>query len=230
MGEEEVPPGWSSSLEQEEPKSVHIKEEQGQLCTGQEGEKLNALEEADFTRLVFNAVTVKSEHDEEEPQSSQLHQSQTEDREVELPASTSATQIKTETNGHDCEGSKLAGSLGMFYHPQSNTNGKVSESCKTEVNHGDWQEPLSDSGPETKDSDSSWEEMQAAESDVKSVKNVETTVTDVECNARKKSFSCFQCGKDFDYKGHYKTHMQIHRGEKPFACVVCGKSFTNRKT
>ncbi len=89
-----VPPEWSPSMNQEEPEPVHIKEQQDELCTGQEGEQLNVLEEADITRIVFTAVTVKRENDEEDRQSSQLPQSQTEDREAEPSVSSSTTQIK----------------------------------------------------------------------------------------------------------------------------------------
>ncbi|XP_078146650.1 uncharacterized protein LOC139932499 [Centroberyx gerrardi] len=82
---------WSPSLEQEE------------LWTSQEGEQLQGPEEADITEFPFTPVPVKSEDDEETPQSSQLHQSQTEEnREAEPLASSSTEQMKTEDDGEDC--------------------------------------------------------------------------------------------------------------------------------
>ncbi|XP_037651667.1 UPF0746 protein DDB_G0281095-like isoform X2 [Sebastes umbrosus] len=78
---------WSSSLIQEDPESQHIKEEQEELWTSQEGEQLQGLEDADITY----PVPVKSEDDKEEPQSSQFHQRQTE-------------QMETETDGEDYGG------------------------------------------------------------------------------------------------------------------------------
>ncbi|XP_038592426.1 uncharacterized protein LOC119916466 isoform X2 [Micropterus salmoides] len=117
---EEVPSECSPSLDQEDPELLHIKEEQEELWTSQEGEQLNGLEEADITRFPFTAVTVKSEDEEEKPQSPQLHQSQTEDnREAEPSASSSATQIKTETDG----GSEPAGNLDHS-HLQPDTDEK----------------------------------------------------------------------------------------------------------
>ncbi len=64
---------------------------------------------------------------------------------------------------------------------QPNFDEKASDSSETEDSYTDWQEPLSDSGPETEDNDN-WEETRATESCVNAVKYVETTVGDVECN------------------------------------------------
>lgn len=67
---------WSPSLDEKDPDSLHIKEEQ-------EGQQLNELVETDITDLPFTTVTVKSEEDEEKP-FLQFHQRQPEDnREAE---------------------------------------------------------------------------------------------------------------------------------------------------
>ncbi|XP_036949835.1 uncharacterized protein LOC119017299 isoform X2 [Acanthopagrus latus] len=78
---EEDPPEqqeWSSSLDQEDsPELSHIKEEQEELWTRKEGEQLRRLEEADI-KFTFTPVPAKRDgNDEEEPQSSELHQRQT---------------------------------------------------------------------------------------------------------------------------------------------------------
>ncbi len=80
---EEVPPEWqewSPYLNQEDqPEPPHIKEEEEEVWSSQEGEQLQGLEEADINKFTFTAVPVKSEEDDEEkPQSSQLRQTQTE--------------------------------------------------------------------------------------------------------------------------------------------------------
>ncbi|XP_029914170.1 moesin-like isoform X3 [Myripristis murdjan] len=89
---EEVPPEQqecSPSVKQEEPEPPHIKEEQ---------EELNITKDIPFT-----PAPVKSEDDEERAQSSQLHQSQTEEnREAEPPASSST---ETEADEEDLQAS-----------------------------------------------------------------------------------------------------------------------------
>ncbi|KAK5622070.1 hypothetical protein CRENBAI_011026 [Crenichthys baileyi] len=77
---EEVPNGWSSSLDLQDPVLQHVKEEEEELWISQEEEQL----------------TVKSE-DEEKPQLSELQQIKAEDnRETEAPTSSSADQKETE--------------------------------------------------------------------------------------------------------------------------------------
>eukprot|EP00064_Thunnus_orientalis_P017306 superscaffoldBa00003645_g17387 len=122
---EEVPPEqqeWSSSLDQQDPEPPHIKEEQEELWTSQEGEQLQGLEEADITTFTLTLVPVKSEDDEEKPQSSQLHQRQTE-------------QMETEADGEDCGGSEPDPDK----HLQPVSDDKTSDTPETDV-IDDWTE------------------------------------------------------------------------------------------
>ncbi|XP_069372988.1 uncharacterized protein [Paralichthys olivaceus] len=82
VNEAAVPSGyqdWSPSVDQEDSEPPQIKEEQNELWISQEGEQLQGLEQTDIIKFTYTPDTVKPEGDEEEPQSSQLYQSQTEE-------------------------------------------------------------------------------------------------------------------------------------------------------
>lgn len=60
-------PECSPSLEQADPPAPpHVKEEQEEVRTEQEGEQLQGLQEADVIKLTFSPVTLKSEAEDEE--------------------------------------------------------------------------------------------------------------------------------------------------------------------
>ncbi len=204
---EEVPSEWRPGMDQQVPEPIHMKQEQEELFTGQEGKQLNAQDDTDVSRFQFTAVTMKSEIEEEDPPSSQLHQSQTEDKVTEPPPSSSTTQIKTEIDEEDCGGSNPARNLGMSSHLLPNTNKKSSNSSEHENSYNDWQEKLSYSGPETKHNDGS-EEMLGINSGINAVKYVDTAVGNIVGNTGKK------CGKNSYKKVSYDAHMRIHTGEK----------------
>ncbi|XP_045914777.1 uncharacterized protein LOC123976554 isoform X5 [Micropterus dolomieu] len=140
VSKEEVPPEqqqrWSPRLDQEDPpEPPHIKEEQEELRTSQEGEQLPGLEEADITKFPFSPVSVKSEEeDEEQPQSSQLHQSQTEENR-------DADHLKTEADGEDCGGPEPARNFNPDSPLQPDTHGQTSLCSEPETDYScDWEE------------------------------------------------------------------------------------------
>ncbi|XP_034720854.1 uncharacterized protein LOC117939530 isoform X3 [Etheostoma cragini] len=63
---------WSSSLDQEDMKCRHIKEEQEELQISQERKQSQGLEETDVTKVPFAPVHVKNEDNEEDCGGSEL--------------------------------------------------------------------------------------------------------------------------------------------------------------
>ncbi|XP_034717145.1 oocyte zinc finger protein XlCOF6.1-like isoform X1 [Etheostoma cragini] len=215
ISKEKVPPEqqeWSSSLDQEDPEPPHIKEEQEELWTRREGEQVQGPEEAEMTKFLFTPVLVKSEDDEEEPQSLRLHQRQSE-------------RMKTESDGEDWRGQEPARYSDENRHPETDTVDKTKGSSE----------------PETEDDDN-WTETRGPQSGLSSSKNaVEKPFRCSECgrgfdksgnlkrhmtsHTGEKPFNCSICGEGFGQKVQLTQHMAHHTGERPFSCSVCKKSF-----
>nr|XP_046273128.1 zinc finger and SCAN domain-containing protein 12-like isoform X3 [Scatophagus argus] len=200
---------WSSSLDQEEPpEPPHIKEEQEELWTSQQEEQLQGLEEADITKFTFTPVK-SEEDDEEDPQSSLLHQRQTE-------------HVKTEADGEDCGGPEPARSTDQDRHLQPGA--EDSSDFKVEISDEDWlelTEPRSDvvTGCNTSKKPFSCSECG------KLFSRKEHLQTHVRIHTGERPFSCSDCGKTFGCKRSLLGHMMSHSGEKPFSCSQCGKRF-----
>ncbi|XP_062245813.1 gastrula zinc finger protein XlCGF57.1-like [Platichthys flesus] len=240
VNKEEVPPEqqqWSPLVDQEHPEPPRIKEEQEELWTNQEGEQLQQLEQADI-KFTLNAVSVKSEADEEKPQLSQFHQNQTEENRVDCgeqePARISGP------DGHLQQGTeeKTEDDRMQTREPQSGLNTKNNK------------QPLSDMTCKTGKKAFSCSEcgkifnqkciltihmrIHTGEkpfscSECVKIFNQKSDLTvHMRIHTGEKPFSCTECGKRFHHKGDLTVHMRIHTGEKPFSCTECGKRFRHK--
>ncbi|XP_054461538.1 zinc finger protein 771-like [Anoplopoma fimbria] len=242
---------WTSSLNQEDPEPTHIKEEQEELWTCQEGEQLQEPEEADIN-FSLTSITVKTEEDVgENAQSSQLHESQDEEKQE-------AAHLKTDADEELCGGSESASNSvpSCPFQPathdenssssESETNGETSSSSDSETDD----ETSSSSESETDASSIDWDETVEPQSGSNPLQNNDVPVSHDECktgcvegarslgheehlqklsplgvHSDRKRFSCPVCKTSFSSSAHLVRHVRTHTGEKPFSCSVCGKRF-----
>ncbi|XP_073319155.1 uncharacterized protein [Pagrus major] len=233
--EEEDPPEqqeWSSSLDQEDPPELpHIKEEQEELWTSQEGEQLGGLEKADNTKFTFTPDPVKSEEDDDDD------------------------DLKAEADGEDCGGPESVSNFNPISHD------KTLHSSEPESDgSSDWREtrePQQNNEASGSDTDCNTETRSVISAECSSSfdhkghlqKQDETGVKPFSCSicgkryggnhslkghmrlhSEGKHFSCPVCTKTFAWRAGLESHMRIHTGEKPFSCSFCGTGFAQRST
>ncbi|XP_036936657.1 zinc finger protein 84-like [Acanthopagrus latus] len=190
-------PEWS----QDKSESPQIKEEQ-------EEQQLNGLQEADMTRFPFTAVTMMTEDEEEKPKYLQLYECQTQENiKTESPASSLATQIKTETDGKDCGGCEPVRK-------------------RDPVSYSDWQEPLSDSELRVQ----TGEKPFVCDICGRRFAQQKHLKSHIRTHTGEKPFDCDVCGKSFARLESLKTHVRTHTGEKPFGCDHCGRRFVEPRS
>uniref|UniRef100_A0A3Q3X2Y6 C2H2-type domain-containing protein n=1 Tax=Mola mola TaxID=94237 RepID=A0A3Q3X2Y6_MOLML len=238
---QDVPPEQqdrSSGPDQEDQQDLPpIKEENEELWSGRKREQLPGLKEAEIIEFTFTPAPVRSENDEEKPQSSQLHQTE-EDRD--------ADGLKTEADGEKCGVLEPAGNFDPAAHyktslyepdtddsyvwegppdPPSGSNPLQNNGVPVtdEYNTGFLQkEHLQNHfGSQTRGKPFSCSVCGNAFTQMKSLKN------HMRLHSEKKNFSCPVCKKTFLWKTVLDAHARIHTGEKPYSCSVCGTSFTH---
>ncbi|XP_034027807.1 zinc finger protein 1 homolog [Thalassophryne amazonica] len=217
-----------------------IKKEQEKLWISQQAQQLHELEDADIMKYPFTVDPVKSE-DDEKPQSSQVHQSQSDESTEAVHGASSSTVQRTLTAQDEEEygGPQPACSSRAYNHLQPDTMGRSSDSSETETDDScEWKETrdlYSGLNCQTKSNVSKQHKgMQASEKAYscpecgKRFGYKRSLITHLRIHSEEKSFGCSDCGKRFGQKSNLISHMKIHTGEKTFGCSECGKKFRQR--
>ncbi|XP_015818991.2 gastrula zinc finger protein XlCGF57.1 [Nothobranchius furzeri] len=188
LNKEAAPKELSPGVSQMDLETLNVKEE--------EEEPLHEMMETYATRISCTAGSCQCEEDEDKFLLSQFNQQQATDR--DLPTSSFSVQIKGESGEEDCEGAESTRNADLNpYEDDSNSSGTDFSENKDdqEENICDCQlKSLSDSEPETEDSQKEWNESGSSESDVKAVN---------------KSLSCPECGKRIFHKGSLQKHVRV---------------------
>ncbi|XP_030002755.1 gastrula zinc finger protein XlCGF57.1-like [Sphaeramia orbicularis] len=199
----------SPSLDQENPEPHHVIEEQEELLTSLE---------ADIAKFPSSCVLVKSEDDEVEVQSSQLHHKRTE-----------GTVNGEETDAVDYGGSEST----SCFHPHGDLHTQTEDPEDTDNNDGDWTETgESDSMPNTYNEtivmDGKFNGKKCFFCSLCGKKfanktNVKRHV--LKYHTTRQILSCPFCGKTFGEKENLKSHIAVHTGEKRYRSCVGDKSW-----
>ncbi|XP_072219551.1 uncharacterized protein [Leuresthes tenuis] len=195
----------SSILDQEEPESLKIKEEQEEQYTRQEGEQFVQKNETDSFLIV--PPYEQSDHSKPEPNVTRLpfhnylddnskHQGKTN---LKDSGFTKNADLKPNNHSHgnrspsnDLSKSSFSGS-----HSNAKQKGKKLYFCHT------------------------CGKIYFYSSSLQRHKRTHTG---------EKLYSCKTCGKRFSQNATLTVHMRTHTGEKPYSCKTCGKCFSRNGT
>ncbi|CAJ1082900.1 zinc finger and BTB domain-containing protein 41-like isoform X2 [Xyrichtys novacula] len=236
----------SLSLDQENP--LQIKEEQEELWSSQEEEQLGGLVEAGINSQIFTPVPLKGdEEDREEPQSSQLHEHQTEEkRDTETDDSYVWEETsETQTGVDPLRNEEMPQSEDKYDYRK--TSAKSFECARKAVRMNQIKICKRVQRPEKSLIFSVCGERSISKSSLSAHMAGHTKGHRFSCSLCKKSFplrfelvrhmrshtgdkpfSCSECGKRFTQKSNLQRHQLIHSGDKPYSCSICGKRFTQK--
>ncbi|CAJ1077569.1 gastrula zinc finger protein xFG20-1-like isoform X2 [Xyrichtys novacula] len=187
---------------QEDPETPVIKDEQEEICISQ----------ADTINPQSTPVPVKSEDDEEKPQTSQPHQGPTE-------------QMKTGADGEDCaaRNSDLERDLQPESEDSSEPDTEDSDDWRENTEHHSGLKSVRKNKRQN-----NGKESHSCSACSESFESKAELTTHTRIHAKEKNLTCSVCGKIFNHKGNLTTHMLIHTGDKPFSCSFCNKRFNQK--
>uniref|UniRef100_A0A0F8APP9 Zinc finger protein 8 n=1 Tax=Larimichthys crocea TaxID=215358 RepID=A0A0F8APP9_LARCR len=185
----------SSSLDQEDPEPLQIKEEQEEHCTSQEGEEL--LLKVEVNTFVVTPTDEERDHGEPEPESD--HQ---------LPLNNFYAAESQDQKGYKHEDST-----------------RDVESEQNNQQYGNKSHSNIVYNPNLSGADSNIHKQSfKCNTCGKDFKYKSRFLRHMRIHTGEKPYLCKTCGKTFSEVSALKKHQRRHTGEKPYVCT-CGKAF-----
>nr|XP_061836760.1 zinc finger protein OZF-like [Nerophis lumbriciformis] len=190
--QEECPPELLEALQ-----PPNIKKED-ELCIAQEEERLLESEEAFVTKLPLTAVSVKSEDQENKPQTHNF--------------------LAPLSDSDDT----------MLHFPDSEDRCDTQELLSSDPDYeADMRTHMDSKQPELLKQKTGKECLTCSVCG-KRFSSESYFTRHMRTHTGEKPFSCLVCSRQFSHKANMLSHMRTHTGEKPFVCSVCPKTFCKK--
>ncbi|XP_029291288.1 zinc finger protein 177-like isoform X2 [Cottoperca gobio] len=210
----------SSSLDPEPP---HIKEDQEELCTSQEGEQLVLKQETDTCML-----TPTDEESDHQLLSHNSHVAESQDQKGGKHGDSGSTNAEPNEQNLHHESTSHSNNVDnpnlSKMHCDTHT-GKLPFKCDTCGKDFQYKSSL-----ESHLRTHTGEKLFACKICGRAFSSNSYMKVHMRTHTGEKPYSCKSCGKRFTTKSTLGYHIRTHTGERPYSCKTCGKGFTTKST